>query len=147
MRRSSSHLHRNYDNEAPGMPLLLRIQSTLTFSPNPVNDVVVHPNQGELISCDQAGRIKQWDLSENICTHELVRTVLSSFRGPFRWGKGCGGNKHRSLSSRMLPAIERAARDGGRGNPVGCPGTTLVSFATPERLPASAVPDAHPVAL
>ncbi|RPD80255.1 WD40 repeat-like protein [Lentinus tigrinus ALCF2SS1-7] len=52
--RSSSHLHRNYDNEAP------------------VNDVVVHPNQGELISCDQAGRIKQWDLSENICTHELT---------------------------------------------------------------------------
>ncbi|KAH9945974.1 WD40 repeat-like protein [Epithele typhae] len=39
--RSSSHLHRNYDNEAP------------------VNDVV-------------AGRIKQWDLSENICTHELT---------------------------------------------------------------------------
>ena len=37
-----------------------------------VNDVCVHPNQGELISCDQAGRIKQWDLSENICTHELV---------------------------------------------------------------------------
>ncbi|CDO72889.1 hypothetical protein BN946_scf185002.g74 [Trametes cinnabarina] len=52
--RSNSHLHRNYDNEAP------------------VNDVVVHPNQGELISCDQAGRIKQWDLSENICTHELT---------------------------------------------------------------------------
>ncbi|KAI0647234.1 WD40 repeat-like protein [Trametes meyenii] len=50
----NSHLHRNYDNEAP------------------VNDVVVHPNQGELISCDQAGRIKQWDLSENICTHELT---------------------------------------------------------------------------
>ncbi|KAH9934688.1 WD40 repeat-like protein [Fomitopsis serialis] len=50
----SAHLHRNYDNEAP------------------VNDVVVHPNQGELISCDQAGRIKQWDLSENICTHELT---------------------------------------------------------------------------
>lgn len=40
-----------------------------------VNDVVVHPNQGELISCDQAGRIKQWDLSENICTHELVRSI------------------------------------------------------------------------
>lgn len=37
-----------------------------------MNDVVVHPNQGELISCDQAGRIKQWDLSDNICTHELV---------------------------------------------------------------------------
>jgi len=50
----SAHLHRDYDNEAP------------------VNDVVVYPNQGELISCDQAGRIKQWDLSENICTHELT---------------------------------------------------------------------------
>jgi len=46
--------YRNYNNEAP------------------VNDVCVHPNQGELISCDQAGRIKQWDLSENICTHELT---------------------------------------------------------------------------
>ena len=44
---------------------------------NIVNDVVVHPNQGELISCDQAGRIKQWDLSENICTHELVRATAS----------------------------------------------------------------------
>lgn len=41
-----------------------------------VNDVCVHPNQGELISCDQAGRIKQWDLSENICTHELVCPIL-----------------------------------------------------------------------
>ncbi|KAI0314265.1 WD40 repeat-like protein [Amylostereum chailletii] len=50
----STHLHRNYNNEAP------------------VNDVCVHPNQGELISCDQAGRIKQWDLSDNICTHELT---------------------------------------------------------------------------
>ncbi|OJT14628.1 WD repeat-containing protein wat1 [Trametes pubescens] len=56
--RSNSHLHRNYDNEAP------------------VNDVVVHPNQGELISCDQAGRIKQWDLSENICTHELGKCYV-----------------------------------------------------------------------
>ena len=37
-----------------------------------VNDVCVHPNQGELISCDQAGCIKQWDLSENLCSHELV---------------------------------------------------------------------------
>ena len=42
--------------------------------------MVVHPNQGELISCDQAGRIKQWDLSENICTHELVRVHSAWFR-------------------------------------------------------------------
>ncbi|KIM49263.1 hypothetical protein M413DRAFT_438434 [Hebeloma cylindrosporum] len=38
----------------------------------PVNDVCIHPNQGELISCDQAGSIKQWDLTDNICSHELT---------------------------------------------------------------------------
>lgn len=37
-----------------------------------VNDVIIHPNQGELISCDQAGSIKQWDLSDNVCSHELA---------------------------------------------------------------------------
>ena len=37
-----------------------------------VNDVCIHPNQGELISCDQAGSIKQWDLSENVCMLDLV---------------------------------------------------------------------------
>lgn len=51
----TSHLYRTYENGAP------------------VNDVVIHPNQGELISCDQAGVIRQWDLSENSCTLELVR--------------------------------------------------------------------------
>jgi G protein beta subunit-like protein len=45
---------------------------SLTLTHTVVNDVCVHPNQGELISCDQAGSIKQWDLSDNICTHELV---------------------------------------------------------------------------
>ena len=69
----SSHIQRNYDNDAPGTPSILPLfGSTLTFHSFLVNDVVVHPNQGELISCDQAGRIKQWDLSENTCTHELV---------------------------------------------------------------------------
>ncbi len=43
-----------------------------------VNDVVVHPNQGELISCDQAGVIRQWDLAENTCTLELVGHSMSS---------------------------------------------------------------------
>lgn len=56
--------------------LLTRKSEGLSGSLLAVNDVVVHPNQGELISCDQAGRIKQWDLSENICTHELVRFLL-----------------------------------------------------------------------
>ncbi|KAH9960737.1 WD40 repeat-like protein [Lactifluus volemus] len=47
----NTHLHRNYNNEAP-----------------------VHLNQGDLISCDQTGRIRQWDLSENICTYKLTPT-------------------------------------------------------------------------
>mgnify|MGYP001940172141 FL=1 len=38
----------------------------------PVNDVVIHPNQGELASCDQNGSVKIWDLGENGCSHELV---------------------------------------------------------------------------
>lgn len=38
----------------------------------PVNDVQVHPNQGELVSCDQNGSVKIWDLGGNQCTHELV---------------------------------------------------------------------------
>lgn len=39
---------------------------------SPVNDCVIHPNQGELVSCDQAGAIKIWDLGGRSCTHELV---------------------------------------------------------------------------
>ncbi|KAF6066771.1 Target of rapamycin complex subunit LST8 [Candida albicans] len=38
----------------------------------PVNEVVIHPNQGELISCDQDGNIRVWDLGENSCTHHLI---------------------------------------------------------------------------
>ena len=37
-----------------------------------VNDVVIHPNQGELISCDRGGNVRIWDLGENKCTHQLV---------------------------------------------------------------------------
>ena len=38
----------------------------------PVNDVVIHPNQGELFSCDRGGNVKVWDLGQNKCTHHLV---------------------------------------------------------------------------
>lgn len=38
----------------------------------PVNEVVIHPNQGELISCDHDGNIRIWDLGENQCTHHLI---------------------------------------------------------------------------
>lgn len=38
----------------------------------PVNDVVIHPNQGEVISCDHGGNLRVWDLTENTCTHHLI---------------------------------------------------------------------------
>lgn len=38
----------------------------------PVNDVVIHPNQGEIISCDRSGYVRVWDLAENTCAHELT---------------------------------------------------------------------------
>ena len=39
---------------------------------SPANDVVIHPNQGEIISCDRAGSVRVWDLAENNCSHELI---------------------------------------------------------------------------
>mmetsp|Transcript_16996 Transcript_16996/g.43934 ORF Transcript_16996/g.43934 Transcript_16996/m.43934 type:complete len:337 (+) Transcript_16996:192-1202(+) len=37
-----------------------------------VNTVVLHPNQGELISGDQGGNMRVWDLAANTCSCELV---------------------------------------------------------------------------
>lgn len=38
----------------------------------PANDVVIHPNQGEIISCDRSGSVRVWDLAENNCSHEMI---------------------------------------------------------------------------
>lgn len=37
----------------------------------PVNDVVIHPNQGELISGDGSGGVHVWDLGESRLIHSL----------------------------------------------------------------------------
>jgi G protein beta subunit-like protein len=37
----------------------------------PVNDVVIHPNQAELISGDRGGMVRVWDLGESKCIHQL----------------------------------------------------------------------------
>ncbi|KAJ3385884.1 TOR complex subunit lst8, partial [Lobulomyces angularis] len=54
----------------------------------PVNDVIIHPNQGELISCDANGSIRIWDLGANVCSHEMtpeedvaIRSVTMSVDG------------------------------------------------------------------
>lgn len=38
----------------------------------PVNDVIIHPTGNQLVSCDQNGSIKLWNIGDNSCTHELV---------------------------------------------------------------------------
>ena len=66
--------NRSYENSAPGtLGLITWIICFVTNVYLSVNDICIHPNQGEVISCDQAGSIKQWDLSDNMCFHELVR--------------------------------------------------------------------------
>jgi G protein beta subunit-like protein len=50
-------LTRNFDNGAP------------------ITDAVMHANQGELITCDQNGAVKIWDLTAHSCTHELVSLI------------------------------------------------------------------------
>lgn len=37
-----------------------------------INDAVMHANQGELITCDQNGAVKIWDLAAHACTHALA---------------------------------------------------------------------------
>lgn len=38
----------------------------------PVNDVVIHPNQGELISADRTGTISIWDLGKSKRAHAIT---------------------------------------------------------------------------
>lgn len=58
----TASLHRKYDTGNPGVLVCICTASNLIAI---VNDVVVHPNQGELISCDQNGKIIMWDLSSS----------------------------------------------------------------------------------
>lgn len=37
-----------------------------------VNDVVIHPNQGEIISADRGGNVRVFDLGSDRCTHQLI---------------------------------------------------------------------------
>lgn len=38
---------------------------------SPVSDVALHPNQGELLSCDAEGTVRVWDLTNNQCVREM----------------------------------------------------------------------------
>lgn len=61
-----------------------------------VNDVVIHPNQGELISGDRAGMVRVWDLGESVCTHQLIPeddTAVLSVSVASDGSLLCAGNK------------------------------------------------------
>jgi len=45
-----------------------------------VNSVVMHPNQNELISADQNGNIRVWDITAGACSCELVPEVGTAVR-------------------------------------------------------------------
>lgn len=71
--------------------LILNVPARRTATPQrnyahfaSVNDLALHSNQGELISCDQNGAIKVWDLGGDRCSHELVR-FFSSLLSFFLW--------------------------------------------------------------
>ncbi|XP_020885312.1 protein LST8 homolog isoform X1 [Arabidopsis lyrata subsp. lyrata] len=49
-------------------------------SVSPINTVVLHPNQTELISGDQNGNIRVWDLRADLCSCELVPEVGTPIR-------------------------------------------------------------------
>lgn len=72
---------------------------------SPVNSVVLHPNQGELISADQSGRVRVWDLQADKCSAVLV---------PF--SPGVDDSAHR-VKPKKRPASVRSvaiASDGSR---------------------------------
>jgi target of rapamycin complex subunit LST8 len=76
---------------------------------SPVTDVVVHPNQGEVISCDMMGAIKVWDLQANTNTHTLIPeeeigvTTVSVARD----GSMLVAGNTKALSKAVWPLIHR----------------------------------------
>jgi len=62
---SEDHTIKLWDLRAPGCQRNFECTG-------PVNTVISHPNQSELISGDQNGNIRVWDLNANACSRELV---------------------------------------------------------------------------
>ncbi|KAI9851494.1 MAG: TOR complex subunit lst8 [Thelocarpon superellum] len=64
---------------------------------SPATDVVIHPNQGELISGDREGAVRIWDLGESKCTHQLIPeedVAISSVTVASDGTLLCAGNNH-----------------------------------------------------
>ncbi|KAJ5160492.1 uncharacterized protein N7482_007496 [Penicillium canariense] len=79
----------------------------------PVNDVVIHPNQGELISGDLAGMVRVWDLGENVCTHQLIPEEDTSVLSVSVASDGsllCAGNKKGNVYIWRMVQTDEATR-------------------------------------
>lgn len=71
-----------------------------------VNDVVIHPNQGEVIACDRGGSVRIWDLGENKCTQQLIPEddiSVSSVSVATDGTLLCAGTNSVCLTSSSLP--------------------------------------------
>ena len=76
----------------------------------PVNDVVIHPNQGELISCDRGGNVRIWDLGENKCSHQLIPeddVSVASVTVASDGSMVCAGNNAVSSSQRWRAVLSK----------------------------------------
>jgi G protein beta subunit-like protein len=78
---------------------------------SPANDVVIHPNQGEIISCDRSGSVRVWDLAENACSHSMIPEEDVSVQSVTVAGDGrllCAGNKLGNVFVwQLISAFER----------------------------------------
>jgi G protein beta subunit-like protein len=75
----------------------------------PVNDVVIHPNQGEIISCDRGGSVRIWDLAENNCSHQLIPeedVSVSSVTVASDGSTLCAGNNNVCIFHSTFAAIQ-----------------------------------------
>ncbi|KAJ5527793.1 hypothetical protein N7513_011952, partial [Penicillium frequentans] len=78
-----------------------------------VNDVVIHPNQGELISGDRAGMVRVWDLGESVCTHQLIPeddTAVLSVSVASDGSLLCAGNKKGNVYIWRMVQTEESTR-------------------------------------
>lgn len=93
-------IQRNYPHTTPVKDIFSHV--------TPVNDVVIHPNQGELISCDRSGNVRIWDLSEDKCTHQLIPEEDVSIASVTVASDGtllCAGNNAVSFTQKFISGI------------------------------------------
>ena len=116
-----------------------------------VNDVVVHPNQGDVISCDQSGSVKVWDLGQNGCSHDLVPEEDVPIRSVTVASEGSclvAGNHHGNvyvwrINSGVVP--EQSGHSGLLAGRTGAPGSAAAGSADPSAEPGAAVGSQQPI--